>query len=321
MTRTTFVVACLAAVAAVGSSAPAREVSTQASTHEGHDIIIGRSLAFTSKALGRTIPLDVALPEGYATGQDRYPVLFAFQNQLLHVQGVVDAMSRAAAVPPMIVVAVGVPGDLFELYARDGKPGPSRAARVLEFLRDELEPFIDASYRTVPYRIVLGHSASALFGLWAAFTAPDAIQALLAAGPMFPDYDYARVAEMLETAITRRPDRPQFLFVTQGIQPELTRDLTAFRQLLASAPASRAHRRVRSRADVEPQLARRSDAARRPVDALPRVVHAARAGRRGGCPGHPCPQAVACDAIWLRHRLEPARRQPRARPVDRRRAA
>jgi predicted alpha/beta superfamily hydrolase len=220
------VVSVLAPAACGQAPRPATENDT------GTRIVIGRSLSFKSTVLDRTVTLDVALPAGYATAQERYPVLLAFQNQLPPVYGVVEAMSRAAAVPPMIVVAVGVPGDMFELHARDGAPGPGRAARVLEFLRVELEPFIDARYRTVPYRIVLGHSASALFGIWAALAAPDAIHAVLAAGPMFPDYDYGRVAAMLEASIASRPARPQFLFFTQGNQPELTRDLAAFRRLL-----------------------------------------------------------------------------------------
>jgi len=205
---------------------------------EATDIVIGKSLTFQSTVLAQPVRLDIALPPGYDAGQEHYPVLFAFQNTLAGVFGIVDAMGRAAAVPRMIVVSAGVPGELFALYPREGVAGSGGGPQVLEFLRRELEPFIDATYRTVPYRIVLSHSASALFSLWAMFSAPDAIQAVLAAGPMFAEYDYVRVASMIERALASRAARSQFLFFTQGNQPDLTRDLAAFREMLRARPAA-----------------------------------------------------------------------------------
>ena len=203
-------------------------------TPEVTDIVIGQSFSFESKVLAQPVRLDIALPPDYATSRDRYPVLLAFQNPATSVIGVVDAMSRAAAVPNMIVVAAAVPGDLFSLYPREGLEGSGRGPQVLEFLRSELEPLIDARYRTVPYRILLTHSASALFSLWALFADPEAIQAVLAAGPMFAEADFARVAGMIERALASRPARAQFLFFTQGNQPELAPGLAAFRDLLTA---------------------------------------------------------------------------------------
>ncbi len=234
-----FIVAITAALPAHPADMPQEPRSgATAGPADKTDIVIGKSLTFQSAILGQAVRLDIALPPDYDATQDRYPVLFAFQKGLPEVFGVVDAMGRAAAVPRMIVVSAGVPGDMFALYARDGTAGPAGGPKVLEFLRRELEPFIDATYRTVPYRIVLSHSASALFSLWATFSAPDAIQATLAAGPMFAEYDYARIAPMIESALAARAARSQFLFVTQGNQPELTRDLTTFREMLrARAPA------------------------------------------------------------------------------------
>ena len=210
---------------------PARTVpGPPATPSEG--VVIGRSVTFPSTVLAQPVRLDIALPAGYAESRERYPVLFAFQTTLPGVFGVVDTMARAAAVPGLIVVVAHVPGEMFGLYPGDGVPGSGRGPQVLEFLQGELEPYIDATYRTVPYRIVLGHSASALFGLWAMFAAPDAIQAVLAAGPMFAESDYERVVDLIGRALASRPARTQFLFFTRGNQPELARDLAAFEDML-----------------------------------------------------------------------------------------
>lgn len=205
----------------------------------GPDVVIGKSVTLQSLILGQSVRLDIALPADYQISRVRYPVLFAFQCALSSVGGIVDGMSRAAGAPPMIVVAVNLGGDLFSLYPREGVPGSDRGPDVLRFFRQELEPYVDATYRTVPYRIVLGHSNSALYSIWAMFAAPDAIQAVLAAGPMFAGLDYVRVAGLLEREFLTRTARDRYLFFTQGDQPELTRDLAAFREMLRSRKPER----------------------------------------------------------------------------------
>ena len=228
----------LLALFLAGAPAVRAQVGAEPSAAAGEGVIIGRSVTFQSTVLAQRVRLDIALPPDYAASRYRYPVLFGFQTTLAGVFGVVDTMTRAAAIPGLIVVVAHVPGEMFGLYPRDALPDSGRAAQVLEFLRAELEPYIDATYRTVPYRIVLGHSASALFSLWAMFSAPDAIQAVLAAGPMFAEFDYERVAGLIESALVSRPARTQFLFFTQGNQPELTRNLGAFGDMLrARKPA------------------------------------------------------------------------------------
>jgi predicted alpha/beta superfamily hydrolase len=198
------------------------------------DIVIGKTLSMPSKVFGRPIRLDVSLPAGYESGHDRYPVLVAFQadNRFPAVSGIVSGLGAAEIAPPLIVVSAGLPGDWFSLYADERKPGSGRGAEILTFLRQELFPFLEARYRTVPYRILLGHSASALFSLYALFEAPDLVQAALSAGPMFAEYDYARVSAILEKSLSARKVKSQFLLFTQGDQPELTRDLAAFQEMM-----------------------------------------------------------------------------------------
>ncbi len=188
-----------------------------------------------STVFGGAVRLDISLPAGYREGGVRYPVLYAFQAPFLDgVHGVVTALSYAGVAPPMIVVSARYDSAWFALDGDERDPGGGRPDLVLRSIRDELVPFVEARYRTVPYRVFLGHSASALFLLHAILASPDLVQAVLAAGPMFAEVDTARVMPMLEKAIVARPARRQFLFYTQGDQPELTRDLAAFGAMLAA---------------------------------------------------------------------------------------
>jgi predicted alpha/beta superfamily hydrolase len=53
----------------------------------------------------------------------------------------------------------------------------------LRFLQEELIPRIDASYRTLPYRILAGHSLGGLLAIHALITAPAAFRGILAMDP------------------------------------------------------------------------------------------------------------------------------------------
>ena len=117
---------------------------------------IRHGLAAPSPALGRDIPYTLYLPDGYADGSARYPVLF-----LLHGLGgnasdwadggglgaTLDRLIAAAAIPPMIVVAPGM-GDSW--YVDNPDPGGFGAAQTA-FLGD-LVPFVDRTWRTTALR-------------------------------------------------------------------------------------------------------------------------------------------------------------------------
>ncbi len=225
LVATAFVV--LVSARALTQSAPPPERAPR-------DIVIGTSIVMPSKVFGAPVQLDIALPSGYEAGTARYPVLIAFQCHFAAVSGLVGTLATAGVVPPMIVVSARYDPTWFALYAKEGRSGSGRADAVLQSIRHELVPLVDTRYRTVPYRVFLGHSSSALFLLHGMLAAPDLMRGVLSAGPMFAEFDYGRVAAMLEQALAARPERTQFLFYTQGSQPELTKDLAAFGSWLGS---------------------------------------------------------------------------------------
>ena len=66
------IVATLIGAGALGRAAGPRDPAAQTvASHasRGPSIVIGHELSMTSKALGRTITLDVYVPPGYGTGQ------------------------------------------------------------------------------------------------------------------------------------------------------------------------------------------------------------------------------------------------------------
>lgn len=84
-------------------------VNGTATQPQGPDL---RSFAFTSAALGRSMPYSIYLPPGYATSGGRYPVLYMLHgmsgtNQEWRGYGLVDRadkMIRSGELEPMIIV-------------------------------------------------------------------------------------------------------------------------------------------------------------------------------------------------------------------------
>jgi predicted alpha/beta superfamily hydrolase len=143
---------------------------------------------------GLEYQIDVALPKGYATSQKRYPVVYTLDGNFLFP--VVTSSYRLAGylIPQeLIVVGIGYPVKGYGPWSRDyalsrardytptkppsGMGTEGGASTFLRFLRDELIPFIDSNYRTVPIdRALIGHSYGGLFAAYALTHEPDLFQ-------------------------------------------------------------------------------------------------------------------------------------------------
>lgn len=164
-----------------------------------------RYAAMTSQSVAPR-NVDVWLPPGYATDTDkRYPVVYMHDGQNLFdpatsyggvdwaVDEVMTQLIADGKVRPAIVVGVwNTPKRLEEYMPRrpldEGKvklsvPGAPdvKAEKILSdnylrFLVEELKPFIDANYRTLPGRadtVVMGSSMGGLISQYAMSKYPD----------------------------------------------------------------------------------------------------------------------------------------------------
>ena len=127
--------------------------------------------------IGQNYHLSVALPESYATSNQAYPVIYLLDGDV--------AFGMAAGLTPLAhwllgtleVIVVGIGYDM-ESYAQWGQlrecgfkmpevpdaPADSHANLFLDALTQEMIPFIEANYRTVPSdRCLYGYSSSGFF--------------------------------------------------------------------------------------------------------------------------------------------------------------
>lgn len=130
-------------------------------------IPLASSFRIHSQVLDEERTIVVALPAGYEVGSVSYPVLYLLDGvqNLSHVVGSVDVLTRTGAMPPVIIVGVKSENRMrdFTPSSVEGAPYSGGGQKFLDFLRTELIPYIDAQYRTHSYRLLEGHSLAGLF--------------------------------------------------------------------------------------------------------------------------------------------------------------
>jgi len=152
-----------------------RPVSQEASATSA--VPFGHRIAFPSEHLGETRDVFIRLPRGYAdeAGPDaaRYPVLYVLDggDYFEPFAGVVQYLTMYEMIPEVIVVAVPHGDRMKELTFSPSNeengdwPTSGGAESFQRFLEEELIPTIDHSYRTHPFRILVGHSLGGLFAV------------------------------------------------------------------------------------------------------------------------------------------------------------
>jgi len=206
----------------------------------GRPIVIGHERSVRSEALGREVTLDVYLPPGYSGGSARYPVLYTFQSFFHHVSGIADYLANIDAAPEMIVVSVrDYSSAELSPEVLPSDPDSGGAARFLRFFSDELLPFVDARYRTAPYRLLYAGSFGGGFVVYSALVKPATFNAYLAATPAI-DYEGQSqyIATHAESWLSGGVFHNRFLFMAVEDDPALAATMEAFTNLLRrAAPA------------------------------------------------------------------------------------
>ncbi len=186
--------------------------------------ILGSELhMMDSQSTGRQYRITISLPLAYAKTPDqgwpfndtpeKWPVVYVTDGNWYAgmVTGIIRPMAWCGSTTDAIVVGIGYPEDnnaiesFYESFTRrdadltptvdealekqqsEGfkRPAPNGdAANFLKFIKDELAPFVEKTYRADPAkRIWVGHSYGGLFGLFSLFKTPDLFSTLIIGSP------------------------------------------------------------------------------------------------------------------------------------------
>ncbi|WP_394750963.1 alpha/beta hydrolase [Spongiimicrobium salis] len=115
----------------------------------------------------------VQLPLSYRQmSQKRYPVLYLLDGErnIKSLTLIANTLARKHKMPEILIVAIPASTTRQQDYTPNDIPMHSstklgNAKTFTQFLKEELTTYIDTTYRTVPYRILSGHSRGGLFAL------------------------------------------------------------------------------------------------------------------------------------------------------------
>ena len=198
-------------------------------------ITIGQRDSVTSRILKETRKLLVYTPPSYGDTTylpQRYPVLYLLDGDahfhsvtaLLQILG--TGVNGTFVLPEMIVVAIPNTDrtrDLTHTHVEkgfDGKPDPffktsGGMPNFLQFMRTELIPYIESTYRTSPYRVFVGHSLGGITTINALYTMPETFNAYVAIDPSLW-YDDRSLLKQAKDHVSRPGLANRTLYVGQA---------------------------------------------------------------------------------------------------------
>lgn len=155
--------------------------------------VIGFNKYINSKELHEIRNFHIRLPTGYKDNlshHQHYPVLYLLdgESNFSAVCGLVERLSMSYLVPDMIVVGIDNTDRTRDLTpttlsnsSSSQKTGGNE--QFFKFLTKELIPYIDSTYNTLPYRILIGHSLGGITAINALFTIPNVFNAYIVIDP------------------------------------------------------------------------------------------------------------------------------------------
>jgi uncharacterized protein len=169
----------------------------------------GKKIMLQSKVLNEDRTLWLRLPASYNDSlhaPQHYPVMYVLDGKsaFFPLAGVVSFMSEKEnvnfQVPEMIVVGVDTENRLRDLTPNqssrqpNGNEAQSNSQQLmmkgsgggenfLKFLTDEVFPAIEAGYRTIPYRLYVGHSLGGLTSTYTMLKHPGIFNSYIAIDP------------------------------------------------------------------------------------------------------------------------------------------
>jgi predicted alpha/beta superfamily hydrolase len=175
-----------------------------------------------SKIVEDTFHIFISVPDNYNTTNESYPVLYVLDGDVAY--GMAASIARylqiGENIPELIVVGIGY-GSIDQKAGnkrkRDYRPTvEGGAGNFLSFMKNELIPYIDSNYRTVPGdKTINGYSIGGLFALYTLFTQPETFNRYIVGSP-YLTWDNGSIYNYEENSAERIGNKEINLFISVG---------------------------------------------------------------------------------------------------------
>ena len=190
---------------------------------------------FQSEKLGEKREIKIQLPRGYGENLDKkYPVFVVLDGDYLFeaVAGNVDYYSYWEDMPEAIVVGINQLNKRYDdcLYSEQSSLPIDTGSNFFEFIGLELLPYIEKTFRTVNFRVAVGHGETANFINYYLLKANPLFQAYVVVSPELAPNMLEYIPENLKRNQTKlfyylaqsEPDSKTIKGMTQSLHDDIS---------------------------------------------------------------------------------------------------
>lgn len=194
-------------------------------------LVIGEVRTFRSEALQEHRTLNVYLPYGYDKTK-AYPVIYLLDGSanedLLHIVGLVQFFHMQFNMPDCIVVGIAnvdrkrdftFHTDLPDL--KKEFPTTGHSDRFIQFVETELQPYVNACYKTDGTRFIIGQSLGGLLATEILLKKPALFTHYLIVSPSLW-WDNESLLKQVGALLSRQGDTKAYVYVSAGKQEDTT---------------------------------------------------------------------------------------------------
>lgn len=202
---------------------------------ENVELVTAESILIKSIILEEVREISVFLPDEYEKTSHQYPILYLLDGRT-HFQHAISAasfLSNQRTIPEIIIVSihnVDRNRDFSPVY--DGRnPVSGGAEKFLDFISEELVPYMEENYRVSGFSILMGHSLGGTFLTYSLLTRPEVFNACISISPHLQFADNYLIKESGKL-LKSKYQHHKYFYMTVGSEPDYYAPLNEFARLI-----------------------------------------------------------------------------------------
>lgn len=216
---------------------------TAQNAESAHPLNIGEIRTLHSGILKEDRTLNIYLPASYEAGKS-YPVIYLLDGSIdedfIHITGLVQFFNLMFGMPDCIVVGIAnvdrkrdftFQTDLKEL--REKYPTTGHSEAFIRFVAEELQPYIEKTYKTDGTRYLIGQSLGGLLASEILLKRPELFTHYLIVSPSLW-WDDESLLKQAPALLQKHGDQPLYVYISVGKKEDkiMRREATALRDAL-----------------------------------------------------------------------------------------
>lgn len=230
-------------------------------------------ISFPTKHLHEARQIWISLPKHYDLRKDSFHVIYLFDGNNRSLFDLTVSAKRFLEANAVDLGEFNAPASIVVgIQQKDrGRDFVDSAAGFLAFLSDELMPYVQKKYRTLPYTVLIGHSLGGRFALYAYLNRPDLFNAIITASPAYTAKAAIRTQQKLDSiqASAAMKDRAWFLSTSYTKNDNTEAQFRGFAEEMRNYFGSRSLPRFRFSFDSSSSLGH----AKTPFFTIPEGLH------------------------------------------------